>query len=198
VKITKVEAWPVTMRLTAPYEIAYETVEETVNVFLRLETDSPLVGYGCAAPDAMVTGETPETVLETIRGNADAVLHGADPLRRAVLLEELCEAARKEHPSALAAVDMALHDLLGKIAGLPLWQLLGGYRESIVTSVTVGILNERETVEAAREHIARGFRCLKLKGGRDAEADAAIVRSEHVGSSPFHFPLLPVGRRGLG
>lgn len=171
-KILRVEAWPVTMPLETPYDVAYETISEATNVFLRLVTDGAAVGHGCAAPDAVVTGERPESVLRAIRDEVEPVLRGADPLRRAAILDTLNEPIR-HHSSAMAAVDMALHDLLGQAAGLPLWQLLGGFRERIATSVTVGILNEAETVEAAREWIAKGFFCLKLKGGRDAEGDAA-------------------------
>jgi L-alanine-DL-glutamate epimerase-like enolase superfamily enzyme len=121
-----------------------------------------------------VTGESPEGVTAALEGEAAAVLCGADPLRRVALLEQL-RPWKNDSPSALAAVDMALYDLLGKVAGLPLWKLLGGYREHMETSVTIGILPEAETVERARDWVGRGFRCLKLKGGLDAETDAMRV-----------------------
>jgi L-alanine-DL-glutamate epimerase-like enolase superfamily enzyme len=84
----------------------------------------------------------------------------------------------------MAAVDMALHDLLGKVAGLPLWRLLGGFRDRIRTSVTIGIQPADETVQRARDHVASGFRCLKLKGGKDVEDDVERVLRvrEAVGS----------------
>jgi L-alanine-DL-glutamate epimerase-like enolase superfamily enzyme len=173
-KITRLEAWPVTMRLAQPYSIAYDTVDRVTNVFLRIDTDDGLRGHGCAAPDPLVTGETPEAVLRSLKEVATPAITGSDPLRHAMLMEEL----RKElelFPSARAAVDMGLFDVLGKAAGLPVWRLLGGYRRRIRTSVTIGILPERETVSAAEDLVAKGFRCLKLKGGRDVDEDVARV-----------------------
>jgi L-alanine-DL-glutamate epimerase-like enolase superfamily enzyme len=52
---------------------------------------------------------------------------------------------------------------------------LGGYRDCIETSVTIGILPEAETVERAVGWVAQGFRCLKLKGGQDVDNDIARV-----------------------
>jgi L-alanine-DL-glutamate epimerase-like enolase superfamily enzyme len=162
------------MRLEEPYSISYETVQSAVNVFLEVQTDTGLVGLGCAAPDLHVTGETPEAVLTALRDLVEPVLVGADPLRWGLVLERIA-ADLQAKSSTRAAVDMALFDLLGKKAGLPVWQILGGYRESIPTSVTIGILGEDETVRRARDWVARGIRCLKLKGGQNADADAARV-----------------------
>jgi L-alanine-DL-glutamate epimerase-like enolase superfamily enzyme len=169
-KITGIDAWTVKMRLAEPYSIAYESVAEAINVFVRLETNRGVVGYGCAAPDPHVTGETAAEVLRALEETAGSELKGSDPCRHAMLMERLKKSLR-DLPSARAAIDMALFDVLGKVAGLPVWKLLGGYRRRIRTSVTVGILPESETVAAARDLKARGFRCLKLKGGRDLDSD---------------------------
>jgi L-alanine-DL-glutamate epimerase-like enolase superfamily enzyme len=173
VRIRTVEAWPVELELAVPYEIAYETIDSAPNVFLRVTTDS-LVGYGCAAPDLEVTGESPESVLEFLRGAAEPVLRGSDPLRPVKLLEELRKPGTGQ-PSAMAAVDMALHDILGKAAGLPLWRLLGGYRDRMRTSVTIGIAPVEETLSRARGFVEAGFRCLKIKGGKDPDMDVRRV-----------------------
>jgi L-alanine-DL-glutamate epimerase-like enolase superfamily enzyme len=173
-KVTKLSAWPVPMGLREPYTIAYETVERVTNVFVRLDTDRGLAGCGCAAPDAAVTGETPESVLRALAEIAEPAAVGADPLRYARILQAVREPLAT-HPSARAALDIALHDLLGKVAGLPLWKLLGGFRSRMKTSVTIGILAPAETVAAARRYCAEGFRCLKIKGGRSADEDIERV-----------------------
>ena len=172
--ITRLEAWPVRMALREPYTIAYETVESTTNVFLRLHTNTPLVGLGCAAPDPYITGETPEDVLSALE-QAAGVLVGLDPTRPAFIHDRLREVLRVR-PATLAALDMAVFDLLGKVCGLPLWKLLGGARESISAGMTIGILEEQETIEQARRWVIEGFTFLKLKGGLDAAGDSARVR----------------------
>lgn len=173
-KIVSLDAWPVEFELTAPYTIAYETVDRADNVFVRLKTDGPLEGCGCAAPDLTITGESAASVLDAIEQIGLPCLAGADPLRPALYLDAL----RREmphHPAALAALDMALHDLLAKIAGIPLWRLLGGYRDRIRTSVTIGILPIDETVQSADDFVKQGFASIKIKGGSDVELDIARV-----------------------
>jgi len=173
-KIRQIEAWPVSMKLAEPYTIAYETIEKTSNIFLCITTDKRIRGFGCAAPDLQITGETPEGVLKSLKDIVSPLIKGSDPLRTSMLLERLTPSLQSQ-PSALAAVDMALHDILGKVCGLPLWKVLGGFRERIKTSVTIGILPEKETVAAAVNRVSQGFRCLKLKGGIDADADIARI-----------------------
>ncbi len=173
-RIERIEAWTVEMGLAEPYTIAYESLDKAENVFLRLVTDGAHVGLGCAAPDLQVTGEDPASVHRALDDVAREVVVGADPLRPVTVLEPL-RSLLADAPSARAAVDMALFDLVGKAAGRPLWQLLGGFRERMITSITLGILPEAETVRRARERVREGFRSLKLKGGADVESDIQRV-----------------------
>lgn len=173
-KIVRTEAWHVSMPLREPYEISYERIDTAANVFIRLETDRGITGYGCAAPDFQVTAETPDGVLQAIDAVVQPIVSGLDPLRNALVLDLLKQELPKR-PSTLAAVDMALHDILGKACGQPLWKILGGYRDHIKTSITIGILPEDETLKRAREYTQQGFSSLKLKGGQDVDSDIAKV-----------------------
>jgi L-alanine-DL-glutamate epimerase-like enolase superfamily enzyme len=178
-RIAAVEAWSERFQLAEPYEIAYQEVETATNVFLRITTDRGPVGYGCAAPDEEVTGETVAATLRAIGSVVEPAIRGADPLRLVMIMEDLRHPLAK-HPSVRAAVDMALHDILGKRAGLPLWKLLGGYRERIKTSVTIGIQSVSDTVDRATMWCRDGFTCLKIKGGRDLDEDVErLLRVRH-------------------
>jgi L-alanine-DL-glutamate epimerase-like enolase superfamily enzyme len=169
-KITHLEAWPVTMPLAEPYTIAYETVATTTNVFIRVETSAGIIGYGCAAPDLEVTGETADSVLAACSRFILPALKGSDPLRPVMLMERI-RPNLKHQPAALAMADMALFDILGKKAGLPLYKLLGGFRDRIRTSVTIGICPVGETIARAVDYVGQGFRALKIKGGLDVDDD---------------------------
>jgi L-Ala-D/L-Glu epimerase len=169
-KIKYIEAWPVAMQLTEPYTIAYETISTAANVFLRMETSSGISGYGCAAPDLAVTGETIDSVMQACEEVILPAFKGSDPLRPAMLMARIRKRL-KQQPSALAMVDMTLFDIMGKAAGLPLYKLLGGFRSRMRTSVTIGILPVRETVGQADAFVRKGFRALKIKGGTDVDAD---------------------------
>jgi L-alanine-DL-glutamate epimerase-like enolase superfamily enzyme len=169
-RIRRVDVWSMQFTLTEPYAIAYEVVESTTNIFIVVVTDHGPVGCGCAAPDSAVTGETVASALRSLEEIVEPALRGKDPLRSARIMEGLRQPLAR-NPSVRAAVDMALFDILGKRAGLPLWKLLGGYRERIKTSITIGILPVAETLEAASAWFREGFRCLKIKGGTDLDAD---------------------------
>jgi L-alanine-DL-glutamate epimerase-like enolase superfamily enzyme len=82
-RITDIEAWSVSMKLDEPYTIAYENIQSTTNVFLRIETDRGISGLGCAAPDSEITGENPDSVLRGIDSIVKPYLKGKYPLRYA-------------------------------------------------------------------------------------------------------------------
>lgn len=168
--INNLEVWEVRMPLADSYEIAYESIFETSNIFLRIQTSDKHIGWGCAAPDLEVTGESPAGVLAAFQKKVEPYLHGQNPFQIARHNKELRELA-PDSPSLWAMVDMALYDLLAKKADLPLYQLLGGYRHSIPTSITIGILSVEATVEKARKYLKQGFQILKVKGGLDVDLD---------------------------
>jgi L-alanine-DL-glutamate epimerase-like enolase superfamily enzyme len=173
-RITRFDAWLVNLRLAEPYTVAYEHIDHAPNIFLRIETDKGVIGLGCVNPDEPVCGETVDSVLAALDGPAREALVGADP-RYIARLRERLKKRLPAAPGARAGVDMALYDLLGRLSGLPVFQILGGYRDRIVTSVTIGILDEDETVRRAMDLTAQGFRALKIKGGIDADEDIARV-----------------------
>jgi L-Ala-D/L-Glu epimerase len=200
-KITRCEAWPYKLELEEPFTIAYSSIDHTVSVFLRIETDCGLVGYGVGAHDEEVTGENGDTILAALNDIAIPSLKGRDPAyipRIVTDLELELQRARSDwteqtglaaagasgQPTALAAVDMALHDIAAKQAGLPLYKYLGACRDSIATSVTIGIETPENTVAKALAWKKRGFISLKLKGGRNVDEDIERCRKVREAVGP--------------
>ena len=175
-RIVSVEVARYQFRLRHPSIVAYDALEEVPNVVVRIEVEGGLVGWGNAAPDPHVTGETAEEVVRTIGDRWRPLLLGADARRIQLLWHQLRSAAPAE-PTALAAVDIALYDLLGKAAGLPLVQLLGQARDQIATSLTLSIEPLDRNLDRTREFCAAGVRLLKIKCGLDLEDDIARIRA---------------------
>ena len=173
-RITTIEVWRQRMRLAEPYTIAYEKIDSTENVFLRIETSRGIVGFGCAAPDLQVTGERAGEVIHACEEIASPLLKNVDPFRIALHMTRL-RTKLPNNPSVLAMVDMALHDIMGKAAGFPVYKILGGYRDRMKTSITIGIMPPAETVARARDFVRQGFKALKIKGGIDVESDIERV-----------------------
>jgi L-alanine-DL-glutamate epimerase-like enolase superfamily enzyme len=173
-KILRTECRVHEMKLIEPYIIAYETVHTCSNLFLIAETDSGMRGFGCAAPDLEVTGETADSVMEIYNFHIEPALRGADPFRYARILEDL-RSSLVRHPSALAMTDMLLYDLVAKSASVPLYKYLGGYRTSIPTSITISIIPLDDTLRKAKELRKNGFFIFKIKGGLNVEEDVEKI-----------------------
>lgn len=169
-KITTATLHRYDLELKEPYTIAYEVVSGATNFVLELKTDTGLTGWGCGVPDLVVTGETPESVEIAFQTVIEPYLHGQNPFTYARILHELADQL-KGHSSALDMVDLALHDLMAQKADVPLYEFLGGYRDRIETSITIGICSLEETLETAKRYHTEGFNILKIKGGLDVEAD---------------------------
>ncbi|MBK8177736.1 MAG: dipeptide epimerase [Planctomycetes bacterium] len=179
-KLTELRSSTLRLKLSRPYSIAGGRWDHVELAMVDLVDETGRVGYGMASPAPEVTGESFEACAEEllaceIGGRlAGEVEDGAELLERArgVL----------RGPAARAAFDMAWFDLRAKHAGLPLLDLLGPARGGLETSITIGVKSLSETLEEAREYVARGFRILKVKIGVDVEADLerlARLREQH-------------------
>ncbi len=174
-KIIASTCWVQHFILKEGYSIAYEAdINSCDNVFLRLETDNGFVGHGMAAPDMMVTGEDATSVSNTYNNHIEAVMKGEDPFFYSRLYEELREAIPGQS-SALAMVEIALYDIMAQKAGVPLYKFLGGFKEKIITSVTIGIMDDATALERAKKLVDLGIKTIKIKGGNDVERDIRII-----------------------
>ena len=156
--------------LTRPYAIALGRTESVQNVIVEIRSASGLIGLGAAAPEPRVTGESHEDCCARLREGELSWLVGRDARMTAGLCREAGE-RMPGTPAARAAVDMALHDLLGQHLELPLADVLGRAHEALPTSITIGIKGVDETLAEAEEYLGRGFTILKVKTGLDLEED---------------------------
>src|SRR6185369_9632460 len=82
------------------------------------------------------------------------------------------------HPFTKAALEMAMWDILGKAAGLPVYRLLGGkVRESVPTKWSVSGVEPAKAAEIAQWANSKGFKAMKVKVGIDPGSDVARVRA---------------------
>ena len=170
-RIERVEAWPIHLRLNEPYRLASQHVSGVTNLLVRVIPDRGHVGHGCGAPEPIVTGERWEDTLQALREVVPERVQGLDPRLRV----KVGEAIQDLGPAVRAAVGMACLDLIGRHLDCPVWQLLGGVRRAVPTCFTLPIEDLESVRERARGAVGRGFGLLKLKGGLDVDADVAAL-----------------------
>ncbi len=160
----------VTLPLAQPFTISRETSVDTPLVWVELRA-AGAVGYGEAAPQEHY-GESVESA-QAFLDEAAAVL-GDDPWALEEILARLAE--RPGETAAKAALDSALYDLCGKLAGLPVWRLLGLRQQGPPTSWTVW-LGDPDDMARRAEAVDPRFRRLKLKLGARDGLDVERVRA---------------------
>jgi L-alanine-DL-glutamate epimerase-like enolase superfamily enzyme len=158
----------VTLRLAETFVIARSAEDETevVQVELRHEGVS---GFGEAAPIDRYD-ESAASALGYLEDAADVL--GDDPFA----LDEISTRLRPGELAAKAALDASLHDLQGKLVGLPVWGLLGLGRAGPPTSWTIW-LGDPDDMARRTERVAGRFRRLKLKLGGGDGLDVERVRA---------------------
>lgn len=184
-RITSLEFKTVRVPLLKPFRIALREVRYTEVAIVRLTTDDGIQGFGEAAPEPCVTGETLGTIAAALDFLEPAVI-GLDPFA----IEEAHRAMDRlvvGNTAAKCAIDLALYDIVGKAVGLPVWRLLGGADPRVQSDITVSIDDPEAMADAARRRVEdEGFRIIKMKVGIDPDSDeralSAVSRAIGAGA----------------
>src|ERR1700728_3103207 len=197
-KITEIIAHPLSVDLGLGRWTAHECLDKAQIVLVEVRTDQGVVGFGEIAGG-------PQTVICDLVKMFSLVVQGMDPLGHTEIWQKLFSLTsprpgglggwdglpaplpRNQRPQIMAAIggiDIALWDIKGKAAGLPVFRILGGTRTEVFTYATGGYYLEGEPLGAAADELGRyvsnGYRAVKLKCGalslRDEVARIRAVR----------------------
>ena len=152
---------PQDLKLKYTFRIARETRTIQNNVIVLLQDEDGMIGLGEAAPTSFF-GEDVKSVTRVLLQAVD-LLKNADPFQ----LEDITLLLKNKFPkdaAARAAIDIALHDMIGKKLQIPLYKFLGLNRhETKTTSFTIGIDTLEKMCKKVEE--AKDFPILKIKVG---------------------------------
>ena len=170
-KINRVDVIPYALRFREPYVTARGRLEERELVLLGAHTEAAQ-GLGEAAPLSLRGGPQAGAIARDLDERCRPLLEGAelDPQDWTAIAER-CERSGISR-QALAAVELALLDLAGKLSGVPAWRLLGAESARPVTCNATLVAGSPQAVAQSADHYAaRGFTTFKLKVGVDGDLE---------------------------
>lgn len=172
-RIERVEWYARDLPRNEVFETSRHISEVARVVFVRVDADG-LEGWGAASPSD-VTGESSESVINVLPALA-AGLQGFT-FERGRDVADGMDRFVPGNPSAKAAVDLAVFDLLGKARGVPVHELIGHVRDAVMTDRTIGLMDPEEGVARGKAFVGEGFHALKVKLAGRTDEDLARVRS---------------------
>ncbi len=193
-KITDIKTHVLSTPLDEPFAFSQGWVMKRGTMIVELITDEGITGWG----EALCHGLQPPEIAETIVQVAlKPILLGQDPFDVDVLWERMYNLTRPFGQkgavlNAIASVDIAIWDCLGRALGKPVHKLLGGaYRTEIQPYATgfyrvEGKPYPADAIEEAKRHMKNGFTAMKLKVGFGVENDIDYILGvrEGIGHGP--------------
>ena len=160
-KITGIRLGHLSIPLRTPFKTSVRTATRIEDVLVKIITDQGAVGYGSAALVPAITGDTEVSIRTAIEGPIKKLLIGSAVENCEELMARLHTLAGVNN-GARAAVDIALHDLNGRLQALPVYKLLKGDRKELTTDITIS-LNDPEAMasdclDAVRTEVLNGVR----------------------------------------
>ena len=188
-RVVRATLWQVPLTSHVAYHMADgKTCDVVETVVLRLDTDAGVSGWGEVCPIPHYLPAYARGVVPAVTEMAPVLL-GVDPVGPEAVLTRL-DAHLGGHVYAKSAVDIALWDITGKVAGLPLYSLLGGRQAAdlpLYHSITC--IAPEEMARIAREAFGSGIRQFQCKLGADGDWQADVARlrlvREAVGDGPL-------------
>ncbi|MEO8735650.1 MAG: mandelate racemase/muconate lactonizing enzyme family protein [Edaphobacter sp.] len=186
-KITAMETELLRMPAGRPFmDAIHRFGADSGGVVLRLKTNANITGWAYISFGYEAGG--PRVVEDILQGELKPVLIGQDPTLSKRLRAEMWKATEYSGTQgpvtcAMAAVDMALWDIVGKAAKMPVFRLLGGYRMSLPTYDMCGWYydNDEDLTQFQKQiqgALAEGFHAVKIKVGRyTLEDDVRRIRA---------------------
>ena len=189
-KITRIRLWLVPLTSHIAYRMSGDKVCDTVpTAVLALDTDAGLTGWGEVCPIPHYLPAYADGIAPAIAEMAPLIL-GADPIGPEALMARL-DAHLQGHVYAKSPVDIALWDLTGQAAGLPLHALLGGRRQATLPLYqSITCLAPDEMAHIAREVQSQGIEQFQVKLGADDDWQADVERLKAVRSEVGPGPLV--------
>ena len=184
--IASIEVFPVRLPMKAVLTLPRgptRTLEEGKRVALVKITDGDgHVGWGEAGPSRRWSAETLESCVTSIRQYLAPAVIGHDLFDiaglHAKMNAEIAVGLDPGQPIAKCAIDLAVHDLIGKRLGITLQSWLGAKRaDSVDLARLVSASSPEEAARITEAALAEGYRGFKIKVGHQKERDADIARA---------------------
>lgn len=160
------------------WRIATGPIKEARMIYVDIETDSGITGRGCTSAGAgFISGESEDSIVSVIEGSFKNLLVGRDPFDIEDIMNLLDRAVYMNF-RAKAGIDLALHDLIGRALGVPVFKIIGGRSTAAVPIMRLIGLKEPEAMaEDALMLVNQGYKALKVKVGTSQVLDVERVRA---------------------
>jgi L-alanine-DL-glutamate epimerase-like enolase superfamily enzyme len=179
-KIVGMEITPITLEWKKTIGESFgEVGKREDDTIIQIFTDDGLTGLGEAQTLGPLYGrESQGTVMALLTEYFwPKVLKDEDPFN-VDLIHYKMDKTVSENSFAKTAVDIALHDVIGKALKIPVCKLIGGaYTDKIALHWPIGIENPKEIGKDVRKGVKAGFKAIKMKIGGDAKRDVALVKA---------------------
>ena len=175
-KVTSVEAIPFRIPLAEKKVWARGALDAAEHVLVRIRTDEGVTGIAEAPPRPTIYGESLRSIVAAVEDWFGPAVLGLDPFETEKALERFERWVG--NPTARAAVEMALTDIKGQAAGVPVYKLLGGWTDQVPVCARVPTGDADAVVRSCQSFRDRfGIVTFKIKVGMKPGEDVATLRA---------------------